>query len=180
MASPVRNLATPVLVFASIGAALIHAAVVPAHAEWPAAAAFFAGLAMFQVCWALLALIQPPRRGFLLLGIAVNVATLALWAGSRTVGMPFGPDRGEIEAFGRTDVLAALLEVAVVAAAWWSVRTGSRQRESRPARHFALATGATGAVVSLVAIVALGGASEHHHHGTGHPAATHLAADHQH
>lgn len=173
------------MVFASIGAAVVHAAVVPAHTEWAAAATFFAGLAMFQLCWGLRVLVQPPRRGFLALGIAVNAAAVGLWLGSRTVGMPFGPDRGTAEPFGRTDVLATVLGLAVVGAALWFVRATSRGRTPRRLRHFGPATGMTGALVSMVAIVALGGASQHHHHGvtpgvTQHAGVTHLVDAHGH
>lgn len=166
------------MAFTSIGAALVHAAVIAPHSDWQAAAMFFAGLAMFQLCWAVLVLVGPPTRGLLALGVAVNAGTLALWSVSRTIGMPFGPERGEPEAFARTDILCAVLEAAIIGATVWLLRTRTAEPVLLRPRHFRLATGATGALVALVSVIALGGAAEHHHGPAEHSAAAHPADGH--
>jgi hypothetical protein len=176
MPPPARHPTLPLLVLASIGAALVHAAVVPAHADWSAAAAFFAALAMFQLCWAVLLLVVPPTQGFLVLGIIVNADTVLLWLAARTIGMPFGPHQGETEAFARTDMLAAVLELAVVGAALWWVRARPAAGPTPRPRHARLTTGATGALVSVIAVVALSGASAHHHPAEGDVHGVHAAA----
>ena len=99
----------------SLAAAGIHFAVAPEHLEeWPAAGFFFIVLGGFQAGWALLQLTRPsPRLAWL--GIAVNALTVLLWAWSRTVGLPFAPEPGEIEPVGIPDVISSGLEILLVA-----------------------------------------------------------------
>ncbi|MFU8854444.1 hypothetical protein ACNAW0_26205 [Micromonospora sp. SL1-18] len=110
----------------SVLAGLIHYAVVPEHrSEWVWYAVFFTLLGAFQLIWA--AAVWAVRRRWLLgLGVVANAAAISLWAISRTVGLPFGPDAGEPELAGVIDVLCVLAEaVALTAAAavlWGSIR----------------------------------------------------------
>jgi hypothetical protein len=95
-------------------AALVHYAVVPEHlSEWWAYGVFFSAIGMFQLVWAVLAC-TGSERPLLLSGLAVNLGVLALWAVSRTAGLPFGPEAGEAEAAGVLDVLSGLAELALV------------------------------------------------------------------
>ena len=105
-----------VAALASLVAGAIHFAVVPEHLdEWPAAGIFFVVLGAFQAVWA----VAYPRRarGWLAaLGLIVNLATVALWTVSRTVGLPFAPEPWTPEAIGVLDVTASALEIVVVLA----------------------------------------------------------------
>lgn len=112
--SPVP-LARRVAAIGSVVAALIHYAVVPEHlSEWWAFAIFFSAIGMFQLIWAVL-VHTGEERAVLLSGLAVNAGVLALWAVSRTSGLPFGPESGEAEAIGWLDVLSGAAELVVIA-----------------------------------------------------------------
>jgi hypothetical protein len=108
-----RTLLSPAAAL-SFAAALIHASVAPAHfGSWWAFGVFFVVVAAFQLVWAeLVRRGEMPRRG-LVLGAAVNLAIAAVWLGSRTVGLPIGPEAGRAEGVGLHDVLATLDEVGI-------------------------------------------------------------------
>lgn len=102
--------------FASLGAGLVHLAVVHEHLkEWWVFGVFFAMVGAAQFLWALAAL-AADRTPFLRHVVGGNVALIALWATSRTTGLPIGPDSGTPEAAGRADVLCVVLELATVLA----------------------------------------------------------------
>ncbi|MFJ8581017.1 hypothetical protein [Micromonospora sp. NPDC093277] len=110
----------------SVLAGLIHYAVVPEHrSEWVWYAVFFTLLGAFQLIWAA-AVWTVRRRWLFILGVLANAAAISLWALSRTVGLPFGPDAGEPESAGVIDVLCVLAEAAALTAAaaalWNSIR----------------------------------------------------------
>jgi hypothetical protein len=99
---------------ASAAAGLVHAVVCPEHFREAASfGLFFAAAAGAQVAWAVLVL-RRPSRALWWAGAAGNASVVALWAVTRTVGLPVGPDRGAAEAVGRADVLACVLELVVV------------------------------------------------------------------
>jgi plastocyanin len=90
--------------------AAIHLAVVPEHARaWPAAAVFFVLLAVAEVALARAVLGGTSRRT-LLAGAAISAASAVVWATSRTVGLPLGPEAFSPEAIAAPDVLATGLE----------------------------------------------------------------------
>lgn len=98
-----------------LGAELIHWSVIDVHArEWAAAGFFFTAVAIVEVILAIAVGISR-RRAWLWLALATSAATLAVWAVTRTVGLPFGPAAGQPEAVGRADVVAALLELLTAA-----------------------------------------------------------------
>ena len=101
----------------SLLAALIHLWVVPEHfEEWWGYGAFFLVAAASQVLYAPLVLAWPTRM-VLLLGIAGNLAIVALYLLTRTVGIPvFGPGAGEVEGFGFVDACATSSEVGIAVA----------------------------------------------------------------
>jgi hypothetical protein len=112
--------------FASLGAGLVHLAVVQEHlAEWWVYGAFFAVIGAAQILWGLGALARD-RAPFLRLVVAANIALVALWATTRTVGIPIGPEPWTTEAVGRADVLCVVLEVATVLALFAVVRAMPR------------------------------------------------------
>jgi hypothetical protein len=129
--SPSRVLhATPTSWWAalSLGAAAIHFAVIPDHLEeWWAFGLFFAVLGWFQAVWPIAYLDRPsPRRAWL--AVAANLATVVLWAWSRTAGLPIGPEPGMPEAIGAADVVSTLLEVTLVVGLLGLLTAGGRQR----------------------------------------------------
>jgi hypothetical protein len=102
--------------FASLGAGLVHLAVVQEHlAEWWVYGVFFAVTGAAQILWGLGALARD-RAPFLRLVAAGNIALVALWATTRTVGIPIGPEPWTTEAVGRADVLCVVLELGTVLA----------------------------------------------------------------
>jgi hypothetical protein len=117
------------LAIASAGAAATHAAVGPAHFREAAAfGVFFALAAASQAGWAVLLLLRPTRR-LLVVGAIGNAAVVALWAVTRTIGLPIGPDPWRPEAIGAADALAAQLEIALtLGASWLLFRSTQRMR----------------------------------------------------
>ena len=152
-----RELALPPLrVFlaaALVGAAAIHAAVIPEHLrEWWAAGVFFIVLTAVEL---LAAVVLLSRRRWLqvpslLVTVAVSIGPLLVWWVSRTSGLPFGPESGEAEAVGVADVMACLLELVAFAVALGLVLA----RDPEPARWTPYRTAI--ALASIVALTAIG------------------------
>jgi hypothetical protein len=108
---------------ASLAAGAIHAVVVPEHLEESLLfGAFFVATAIFQIAWA--AMLRDGRewdRRFLTVGVVANAALIVLWAVSRTVGVPVGPEPWMPEPKGVPDVTATVLELILIAVALlWS------------------------------------------------------------
>jgi hypothetical protein len=102
----------------SAGAAAIHASVCPAHfREALAFGVFFVVASAFQAGWAIGVWLRPTRAR-LRLGVAANTAIIAVWAISRTTGLPFGPEIWHAESISLPDVIATLHELSVVVGAW--------------------------------------------------------------
>jgi hypothetical protein len=100
----------------SLLAALIHLWVMPEHLEeWWGYGTFFLGAAIAQGLYSTALLRWPHRSLLLLLGIGGNLLIVALYLVTRTVGVPvFGPDAGEVEEVGFTDLSATISELAIV------------------------------------------------------------------
>jgi hypothetical protein len=152
---------------ASLGAGLVHAAVVREH--WSSTvvhAVFFAVVAVGQMGWGIAALARD-RVPVARLVAAANLGIVALWALTRTSEVPFGR-----EAVGSADLGAVALELIVVAALvsprWGVVRA---PRRSVTGLLAGLAGGAL--VVGLITTPALAGtdaganARPHLHHAAG-------------
>ncbi len=132
------------------GAAVVHLGVDGEHfAEWWLFGVFFLVLAALQVLLAVLSW-QPVRRPMLISGMVVNLLVVALWAVTRTAGLPFGPDPGTAEAVGIPDVLTVVLELASVALAAVVL---IRLRQSRPVRQLLPRTAT--AITAIVAAAVL-------------------------
>lgn len=101
----------------SVGAAVIHMIVAANHLGGPwQETAFFAAAALAQLVWAG-AIAVSDARGVLITGLAGNVALVAVWLLSRTVGVPVGAHAGEVLSVGLTDVVSQLLHVLFIAGA---------------------------------------------------------------
>src|SRR5690349_5774243 len=96
-------LVLPVVLVGSTAAAGVHAAMVPPHlSTLPLFAVFFAACAIGQLAWTALLLVAPTRP-VLWIGVVGNGGLIALWAGTRAIGLePVGP----------WDLACALWEVA--------------------------------------------------------------------
>jgi len=110
---------------ASLGAGVIHAAVVPEHLEetW-LFGGFFIACAVFQFVWAVV-VVGSPSPGVYRLGMVANGAMVAVWAVSRTTGLPVGPDPWMPEALGALDLLATGLEIVLIAVGAWALSATS-------------------------------------------------------
>ena len=124
-----------IAVVATAASGVVHAVAVPHHAEENLLfGVFFFLSACVQFLWCTLALLAP-TRSLLRWGTVVDVALIALWALTRTVGLP-GLLEGP-EAVGSWDVAAKLWEVvALLCSVALLHRTGSAVTDdSRNHRH---------------------------------------------
>ncbi len=98
---------------ASLG--LIHMLALPLYFEqWLGYGVFFFSVAVIQVVYSMLLAVNPPNRILLWAGIVGNACIIALWAVTRTVGIPLGPMAGEVLPVGLLDGLAQILEVTQI------------------------------------------------------------------
>lgn len=143
-------LAARLAAIASIGAAVIHVAVIPSHwRDWMPAGLFFASVVVFQVLWALAAWARPggPLLGA---GILLNGACVALWVWSRTAGVPFGPHAGTPEPIAAADICALLLQCYVVMGAAWAWLRIYRQESVSKVGSALVLLGANAVIASAV------------------------------
>lgn len=102
----------------SFGAALVHGSVIVEHfREYWLFGLFFAIVTPLQLGWAEAVRRSPGDRRLLAVGAAGNLAVVGVWAASRLVGLPFGPEAFEPEGIGFKDVLATLDELGLAALA---------------------------------------------------------------
>jgi hypothetical protein len=129
------------------GAAAIHAGQVRAHLEeWTPAGVAFIVMGALEAVLAV-AILLAPSRGSYLAAIWISQATIALWLFSRTIGIPFGPERFTPEDIGRADAIATTLEALT-----WIVLTPLFVAAPRQARPFRVGHAATlGAACVIVA-----------------------------
>ena len=136
----------------SLLAALIHLWVTPEHfKEWWGYGTFFLVAAAVQVLYAPLVLIWPTRM-VLLSGISGNLAIVALYLLTRTVGIPlFGPGASEVEGFGLVGVGATASEVGIAVALGAALlRNAASERRRMILLIAAVALVGVGHVVHLV------------------------------
>ncbi|BBX19529.1 hypothetical protein CRI77_14445 [Mycolicibacterium duvalii] len=156
------RLAARLAALASLGAAVIHFAVVPAHwHEWMPAGLFFVALALGQLLWALVVLART-TPSVLAFGIMLNVGAIALWTVSRTTGAPFGPHAGTAEVVQGADLCALLLQIYVVMGAGWVVYRGLRGAAIPAFANAMVLLGAVG-VVTLASTVGVASGLRHDH-----------------
>ncbi|MEH3142681.1 MAG: hypothetical protein PGN37_21420 [Mycobacterium kyogaense] len=167
------RLAVRLAALASLGAAIIHIAVVPTHwQEWAPSGAFFFLLALFQVIWARSVLVHT-TISVLTAGVLINAGALVLWAVSRTAGAPFGPNAGHVELIAGADVCAALLQIYVVMGAGWVWYRGLRGAPVPAFAGAAILVGAVGVVAMASTVGAASGLQHGSHHTGDHGPAGH-------
>lgn len=160
---------------ASIGAAVIHLAVAPAHwREWLPSGVFFAGVAIFQLAWAVLAWSRPDKW-VLAAGIAANAGSAALWVASRTAGVPLGPHAGQPEAVDTAGICALLLQSYVLMGAGWAWMRGFEPQQVSLLSRAAVLAGANAVMAGAVTLGLASSLHGGHHrdHGVGGTLAEH-------
>ena len=174
----------------TLGAAMIHVWAMPEHfGEWWFYGVLFLLAALLQGFYGVALWLWGGRKIFLL-GIGGNLAIVVFYLITRTVGVPFGPHVGEVEAVGVLDLTATMCEVALVVTLAVLYRMGKEVPirgaevalaggEAAPLsrRDFLRVTGAVGAIgasgVVLGAHVERALGQEAHHQGGHAPVAGH-------
>lgn len=152
---------------ASLGAAVIHVAVIPMHwRDWMLSGAFFAALAVFQLLWAVLAWFRPGTV-VLAAGIAVNAGAAALWVSSCIAGPPVGPAAGQPEAIGAAGICVLLLQCYVVMGAVWAWSRKYQPDEVSGWGRALVLLGANTVMAGAVAVGLVASLQGHHQHGHG-------------
>jgi hypothetical protein len=145
----------------SAGAAAIHFAVTAGHfAEDALYGVFFVVISWAQAIWPAV-LLWRPSRPWLWAGIAGNALVIAVYAASRTAGLPFGPDRHHPEPAGPPGLASCVLEAALIAgcaALLWRPSLGDRPvTRRRPAARLAgLAAVPAAVIAAATAVIAPG------------------------
>lgn len=97
----------------SWGAGLIHVKAAVDHLdEYVLYSVFFEVLAVLQLVWGV-AIYRAPTRRLMVGGAAMSIGVVMLWVGSRTTGLPIGPDPWTPESVGVIDVLASADELVL-------------------------------------------------------------------
>ena len=108
--------AVKIVAWLSLAAGAIHAiAMVDHFSHWWLYGFFFLALTYGQVLWGIALLRNPVSDRGLTYGAIANLAIVAVWLYSRTIGVPLGPDDGRTEAVGVMDVAATLDQVVLAA-----------------------------------------------------------------
>lgn len=169
---------------ASVGAAVIHFAVMPVHwLDWLPSGLFFATAAVFQLMWALLAWTRPPAV-LLAVGIVGNAGLAALWVVSRTEGVPFGPHAGDPEVVQAAGICTLLLECYVVMGAAWAWMRADRAEPVTVVGSALVLLIANSVIIVVVTLGLASSLQNHDHHRqpaqAQHPRGPATEADHHH
>jgi hypothetical protein len=167
-------LTTALIAVLSGSAAAIHLAAGPQHVEELGDIGLgFYWAALFQAGFAVAWLASARSRRLALVGIAGNAALTALWALSRTTGLPFLPG---VEPIGVADAVCVALEIGLVAL------LGVALRDPVPVwgggRSMGLGTTgliAIAGVAVLATAIAVVDVNAGHHGGGNAPPAAHVA-----
>ena len=133
-------------------AGFVHFAVAPEHfAEWWGFGTFFVLCGEVQLGWAFL-IRRSHGKISLSVGLLGSVLLIALWAVSRTTGLPLGPEPGVPEPVGTADVLAIALEAVTAGACLWALMERRASRFPWPVAACALALTAAAAAFALLSL----------------------------
>jgi len=113
--------------------------------------AFFGLAAAAEIIWGAVALVRAPRW-WLALGLLGQLAVVATWVVSRTVGLPVGVYAHVKLPVGYADALATVLGAVIVIGAGWLLL-----QDRVPARAAKRSLSATAAIVVLAGALALTG-----------------------
>ena len=144
------TLVLPLAVTGMLAAAGVHAAMIAPHLrERLLLGAFFLGCALAQLAWTARAL-RRPAPSWLAVGAAGNLAVVALWAVTRTAGLPLGLVPSP-EAVGGWDVACVAFEL--VAAGACAVAAGRPAGRLAPWREWHAAAYAWIALATTLLVV---------------------------
>lgn len=132
---------------------VIHLAVTPAHFDEYLPFGVF-----FLVCGALQLLLahrclRRGSRSVVRMAGALSLLIAVVWLGSRTTGLPIGPEAGEAERIGLSDVVATLYELAAVGFA--AVLAGRLPGRERVRARATTLTSTAGAVLGWMTVGAI-------------------------
>jgi hypothetical protein len=97
----------------SLVAGLIHGVVaIPHFQQFWLFGSFFCALSLFQLGWGV-AVHERPSPWLYRVGLAASLAVIALWAITRTTGLPLVPEPGSPEAIGPLDATAVAVEAVL-------------------------------------------------------------------
>lgn len=106
----------------SVAAGLIHAGVAPHHfAAGVVYGAFFVVSAVCQIGWSAV-VVGRYARWTAQVGLLGNASIVLLWAVTRTLGIPLGPETGIVEPVGLLDLLCGACEIGVVVLCAMAIR----------------------------------------------------------
>jgi hypothetical protein len=149
----------------SAGAAVVHLLITPEHFRQDVLfGAFFLAVATLQLAWSA-AILQDRSTSLYITGGIGNTLILAIWAVSRTAGLPIGPNAGVPEPVAAIDALATAYEVIIVAACLYFVARGSeRTKRTTPSTTPGWVSVLVASVLPVLAFVA--GGHPHSPNGT--------------
>ena len=146
----------------SAGTATIHFLVAPEHfREDFSSGLFFVVVATLQLAWGVAILAEESQKLYAG-GAAGNAVVLGVWAVSRTMGLPFGPEAGTPEPVGLIDGLATAYEAIIVGGSLYSLEAVSAIRERWAAAQVKPRSAVVVYVLPVLAYLAGG-----HDHGLG-------------
>ena len=109
-----RDILRIALALLSVDTALVHFAVIEQHfGEYWLYGAFFVGIGVFELVWALVVMVAPSRLLYWT-GVLVNILTIAAYIVTRTVGLLVGPSANQTEKIGFGDLTATAFEAVLV------------------------------------------------------------------
>jgi hypothetical protein len=178
-AADVRRTLVIILAGLSAGAAMIHLAAAPSHyREIGDLAAGFVVSAAFQAAWIRWCL-AGPSRSTIAIGIAGNLAIVAAWTWTRTIGLPVGEFAGAPEPVGFPDAASVVFELLLVAGLvirWLEIDVALSRRAAVRAIASVAVVPVVGIVLVVTSLAAVAIASGlDHGTPTGLPAAEHVA-----
>jgi hypothetical protein len=176
----VRRSLTVIMAGLSGGAAVIHVVAAPGHyAEIGDLASGFLVAAAFQGAWIRWCLAGPSPRAAAI-GIAGNLAIVAAWAWTRTIGLPIGELAGSPEPVGYPDLASVVFELLLVSGLvirLLELDVTLARRAAVPAIASVAIVPVIGLVLILTSLATVAIASGLGHGAPdGHPATEHVAA----
>lgn len=135
------------------GAGVIHFAVATPHVrEWWGFGVFFVVSGWAQLAWSAVAPRRSDPRLSLWVGLTGNLVVVAVWAVSRTRGLPFGPEPDQAESIGAPDLVATALEIVAAAAC-----LGALLRTMNPLARARLPLGAAAVAITAYGLATVSG-----------------------